>query len=413
MFFGLALRWIDAERAHGLGEALMRLCARLPGCLWLADRLLGPRDPGLRVRAMGLDFRSPLCVAAGLDKDARSYAALAALGFGGVEVGTVTARPQPGNEGRRIVRLLAERALFNRLGFPGEGAEAVATRLSERRTDAVIGINVGKTKTVELDDAVSDYRDSVRLLAPHADYIALNVSSPNTPGLTRLQSVERLSGLIEGVQEELRGPGPEERPPLLLKLAPDLADEEIERIAELALAHRLDGIVAVNTTVDTGGVTMTAALARCKEKGGGVSGPPLRARSHEVLRLLRRRVGDRMPLISVGGVDDADDAWQRILAGATLIQAYTGFVYGGPLWPRRLNRGLSRHLRDSPWSSIGEAVGKGIDAPPHRASHTDYGFTLFRSACATRSESGTSSAAASLYRLRKLGFRNPRSISLT
>jgi dihydroorotate dehydrogenase len=413
VFFRFVLRWVDAERAHGLVEALMRLWARLPGALWLTDRLLGPRDPGLRVKAMGLELRSPLCVAAGMDKNAKWYAPLAALGFGGIEVGTVTAKPQPGNEGLRIVRLLAERALFNRLGFPGEGAEIVAERLSKRRKGSVIGVNVGKTKVVELDQAVADYRDSVRILAPHADYIALNVSSPNTPGLTELQAVKRLDALIGGVRQELKASGGASAPPLLLKLGPDLADEEIERIAKLALQRQLDGIVAVNTTVDTGGVTMTGMLERCKPKGGGVSGPPLRARSHEVLRLLRRCVGDRIPLISVGGVDSAEDAWQRILAGATLVQAYTAFVYGGPLWPRRLNRGLSRHLRDSPWSSIGEAIGKEDEAVQQPASHTAYGFTLFRSACATSSESGTSSAAASLYRLRKLGLRNPRSISLT
>jgi dihydroorotate dehydrogenase len=361
MLFRFVLRWIDAERAHGLVEGLMRIYARVPGALWLTDRLLGPRDPGLRVKAMGLDFRSPLCVAAGMDKNATWYAPLAALGFGGVEVGTVTAHRQPGNELPRMMRLLEERALFNRLGFPSDGAEAVARRLGGSRTRAVIGVNVGKTRKVELDDAVADYCESVRILAPHADYIALNVSSPNTPGLTEMQTVERLEALIDGVQAELKASGRAGSPPLLLKLGPDLADREIERVAALAAQRRLDGIIAVNTTVKTDGVTMTDAFARCREKGGGVSGPPLRERSYEVLRLLRRCVGDRVPLVSVGGVDSAADAWQRILAGATLVQAHTAFVYGGPLWPQRVNRGLSRHLRDSPWSSMVEAIGGGAE----------------------------------------------------
>jgi dihydroorotate dehydrogenase len=359
VFFRLVLRWIDAEKAHRLVERLMQDLARLPGVLRLSDRLLGPRDPRLRVEAMGLEFRSPLCVAAGMDKNATWYAPLAALGFGGVEVGTVTAHQQSGNPHPRMMRLLKDRALFNRLGFPSDGAEAVAPRLRDRRTKAVIGVNVGKTREVDIDDAVSDYRESVRLLAHNADYIALNVSSPNTPGLTKMQSTERLDALIGGVQAELKLSQRSKKTPLLLKLGPDLANHEIEEIAALALRHRLDGIIAVNTTVKAKGVKMTDALKRCMAEGGGISGPPLQARSYEVLRLLRRCVGDQVSLVSVGGVEGGADAWQRILAGASLVQAHTAFVYGGPLWPRRVNRGLSRQLRDSPWESINEAIGHG------------------------------------------------------
>lgn len=362
LFFRWVLRWVDAERAHRLVEGLMRGFARLPGALRAVDFLLRPRDPGLRIRAMGVEFRGPLCVAAGMDKDGRWHQSLAALGFGAIEVGTVTARPQPGNPPPRMMRILSRRALFNRLGFPSEGAEAVAGRLLDRRTGATIGVNVGKSREVELDDAVADYRESVRRLAPHADYIVLNVSSPNTPNLTAMQTVERLDALLDGVEEELDAVAGTRRPPLLLKLGPDLADDEIERIAALAVRRRLDGIVAVNTTVSGEGLETTEALERSFERGGGVSGPPLRARSLEVLRLLRRCVGDRVVLVSAGGVESAEDAWQRILAGAVLVQAHTALVYGGPLWPRRLNRGLARRLRESPWSSLEEAVGQGSDA---------------------------------------------------
>ncbi len=340
----------------------MRVLSRIPGALPLLGWLLRPRDPGLRVNAMGLDFRSPLGVAAGLDKNATAFEALGALGFGAVEVGTVTARAQEGNPERpRVTRLPRDRALLNALGFPNDGSEAVAERLARRRTPAVIGANVGKTKAVEVEDAVPDYRETVRALGPRADYVALNVSSPNTPGLRRMQSVEHLTALVEGVREELRGCVPGRNVPLLVKLAPDLSDEEIEEIADMALRLELDGIIAVNTTIDTTLAHDSEAEIASQQHGGGLSGRPLQQRSIEVLCLLHTRVGDRLTLVSVGGIESADDVWERILAGASLVQAYTAFVYGGSLWPRRLNRGLARRLRDSQWSSIGEAVGRGAE----------------------------------------------------
>jgi len=336
----------------------MRVLARIPGALALIGWLLRPRDPDLHVEAMGLGFATPLGVAAGLDKNATAFGTLGALGFGAVEVGTVTARVQDGNPERpRVSRLPRDRALLNALGFPNDGSEAVAARLARRRTPVTIGANVGKTKAVEVRDAVPDYRETVRALAPHADYIALNVSSPNTPGLRQMQSAERLTALVAGVREELRAGGRDL--PLLVKLAPDLDDEEIAVIAALALRLELDGIIAVNTTVDTPLARESAAELAAQRHGGGLSGRPLQARALEVLHLLRAEVGDRLTLVSVGGIESADDAWQRILAGASLVQAYTAFVYNGPLWPRRVNRGLARRLRASQWSSIGEAVGKG------------------------------------------------------
>ncbi|HEV7771404.1 MAG TPA: quinone-dependent dihydroorotate dehydrogenase [Solirubrobacterales bacterium] len=359
-FFRLVLRRIDAERAHSFAIRALRLLAAIPGALALIDWLLRPRDEGLRVHALGLDFRSPLGVAAGVDKDATAFEPLLALGYGAVEVGTVTAVGQPGNARPRATRLPRDRALLNAMGFPNEGAATVADRLARRRSAQVVGINVGKSKVVELDDAVADYRESVRRLAPYADYVVLNVSSPNTPGLREMQTVDRLSALINGVREELRSAG---RPlPLLVKLAPDLPNREIEEIAGWALRTELDGIIAVNTTTDLSVAVASQTEIAAQTHGGGISGRPLQRRAVEVLRLLHTRTEGRLALISVGGVETAEDAWQRILGGATLVQAYTGFVYGGPLWPRRINRGLARLLRDSQWGSLAEAVGKGSSA---------------------------------------------------
>jgi dihydroorotate dehydrogenase len=324
----------------------------------LVRRLLAPRDPHLRVHALGLDFASPLGLAAGFDKDATAFDAYASLGFGFVEVGTITARAQPGNPGTRVFRLPRERALVNRMGFPNGGAEAAAARLRAREAGgAVVGVNVGKTKLAE--DAVADYQASVRALAPHADYLVLNVSSPNTPGLRDMQGVERLAELIAAVRAALAEEP--ERVPLLVKIAPDLSDEQLDAIADLALRERLDGLIAVNTTVDRGVLRDPTAPGVPSE--GGISGPPLKPRAVAVLQRLHARTGGQITLISVGGVETAADAWERIRAGATLVQAYTGFVYGGPLWPRRINRGLARRAREAGLGSVQEAVGAARTTP--------------------------------------------------
>lgn len=360
LLYRLVLERIEPERAHALAAWAMRVLARVPGALALLSRLSRPRDAGLRVRAMGLELESPLGVAAGVDKDATWFEGLGALGFGFVEIGTVTPRPQPGNPRPRVSRLPRDRALVNALGFPGEGAEAVAPRLARRRGPAVLGANVGRNKDTPEERAVEDYRRAAAALAPHADYVAVNVSSPNTPGLTGMQSPARLRELLTGVREELAAAGRAELP-LLVKLGPDLDDEAVAGIADLALELGLDGIIAVNTSTDASLAAGSAAEVAALRHGGGVSGPPLRERALAVLRLLRSRVGDRVTLVAAGGIDDHDDAWERILAGATLVQAHTGLVYGGPLWPRRVNRGLARRLRESPYATLGEAVGREPD----------------------------------------------------
>jgi len=352
--FKLVLERLDAETVHRLVGSTLRVATRPRLIRRLLDRLLAPRDPRLRVRALGLDFPSPIGVAAGLDKEGTWFEGLGALGFGFVEVGTVTARPQPGNPRPRVSRRSGERALVNSMGFPNPGAAVVAKRLRRLGRQTLVGVNIGKTKAVAIEDVAADYAACAALVAGCADYLVLNVSSPNTPGLRAMQAADQLAALIGAVRSGLTPDAP--RLPLLIKIAPDLGDEEIDAIADLALELGVDGIVAVNTTVDPavvrGGAHDTVA--------GGISGAPLKARAIEVLARLRSRVGERLVLISVGGVETPHEALERIAAGATLVQVYTAFVYGGPLWPSRMNRGLSKLVREGGWSSVQEAIGTGV-----------------------------------------------------
>jgi dihydroorotate dehydrogenase len=312
----------------------------------------------LRVRALGLDFPGPLGLAAGFDKDARGTAGLGALGFAFVEVGTVTARPQPGNDRPRMFRLPADRALVNRMGFNNDGAAAAADRLRRqgggRRsgTRTIVGVNIGKTRAVPQEQAAADYAASARAVAGVADYVAVNVSSPNTPGLRDLQAADRLRPVLTAVRAALdEGAAGGQRVPLLVKIAPDLADADVDAVADLAVGLGLDGIIATNTTVSRDGLASSPAEIAAAG-AGGLSGPPLRRSAEAVLRRLRARAGDRLVLIAAGGIETPDDAWERLRAGATLVQAYTGFVYGGPLWPRRIHTGLAQRVRAAGLSSV-------------------------------------------------------------
>jgi len=333
LFDHLATR-TDAERAHHAGFLAIR--AGRP----VARHTLG-RRAGEPVERMGLRFPGVLGLAAGFDKNAVGIDALAALGFGFVEVGTVTGRPQPGNPRPRLFRLPTDRAVVNRMGFNNDGAELVAERLARRRrTGVVVGVNIGKTKVVPEDQAVDDYRLSTRMLAPHADYLVVNVSSPNTPGLRDLQAVERLQPLLAAVRREaLRAT--DRYVPLLVKIAPDLSDDDVLAVADLVVADRLDGIVATNTTISRDGLRSTAAEVE-RAGAGGLSGAPLLHRSLEVMRMLRSRMGEEPTLIGVGGIATIGDAVERLAAGADLLQAYTALIYQGPTWPGRMNRALAR-----------------------------------------------------------------------
>jgi dihydroorotate dehydrogenase len=324
----------DAETAHRVAFTAIRAAGPA-----LSER----RREAPTVHAMGIAFPAVLGLAAGFDKNAVGIDALAALGFGFVEVGTVTGEPQPGNPRPRLFRLPADRAIVNRMGFNNDGAEVVAGRLAERsrrrHRPVVVGVNIGKTKLVPDDEAVADYEKSTRLLAPYADYLVVNVSSPNTPGLRDLQAVERLGPLLSAVRRRADAVT-DRRVPLLVKIAPDLSDADALGVADLATELGLDGIVATNTTVGRDGLRSDAADVD-RAGAGGLSGAPRRDRALDVLRLLRKQVGPEMTVIGVGGIGGVDDARERLAAGATLLQAYTGFVYGGPAWPRRVHAALS------------------------------------------------------------------------
>jgi dihydroorotate dehydrogenase len=334
------LLWLlPAETAHHLTFAALRIAARIPGVRSLLRALFGVSHPALPVRALGLTFPNPLGLAAGFDKDARGYGALADLGFGFIEVGTVTAQPQPGNPRPRLFRLAEDRALINRMGFNNEGADAMARRLSQPRR-CIVGVNLGKTKVVPEERAVEDYVASAERLGPLADYVVVNVSSPNTPGLRNLQAVDKLRPLLAAVRETLNRVVPDRRVPLLVKIAPDLSDEDVDAVADLALDLSLDGIIATNTTLSRDG--LRTPTERVDAIGaGGLSGAPLEARALEVLRRLHTRAGDRLVLIAAGGIETPDDAWERLRAGATLVQVYTALIYEGPGLPKRVLRGLA------------------------------------------------------------------------
>jgi len=348
---------IDAERAHHAGMGALHGLLRVPGLGALLRRLLAPRDPRLAVDALGLRFASPLGVAAGFDKEGAWSGALGTLGFAFAEVGTATAQPQTGASRPRIFRLIADRALINRMGFPNPGAAVIAARIAGERRRIPVGANIGRTRAVADEQTAADYAASARELAPVADFLVINVSSPNTPGLRDLQTTARLRELIAAVRTEIAATAATGRGvPLLVKISPDLADDDIDAIADLALETGLDGIVAVNTTTTRDGL-LTPATDVEAIGAGGLSGAPLAGRSSAVLRRLRDRLGDRVVLISVGGIDGPEEAWARIAAGATLVQAYTGFVYGGPLWPARVNRGLARLVSAAGHATIADAIG--------------------------------------------------------
>ncbi|WP_411700889.1 quinone-dependent dihydroorotate dehydrogenase [Conyzicola sp.] len=334
-FFSTVLTRIDPERAHHLAFVVIQ---RLPlaGIGALVRRFTRP-DPSLAVTALGLTFDSPFGVAAGFDKDGNAIRGLGQLGFGHVEVGTITARPQPGNPRPRLFRLVADSAVINRMGFNNHGAAAARDRLAKeasRSSRPVIGVNIGKSRVVEVDDAIADYLESTMLLAPAADYLVVNVSSPNTPGLRGLQELDKLKPLLSAVQ------GAAGSTPVLVKIAPDLADDEVRRITALALELGLDGIIATNTTLSRENLATDPAIVEAAG-AGGLSGAPLAARSLELLVLIRSLVPAHFCVISVGGVDTAADVRARLDAGATLVQGYTAFLYRGPFWARSINRGLA------------------------------------------------------------------------
>jgi dihydroorotate dehydrogenase len=348
------LRWLlfrlDPELAHRLGMRVLRVLGRRP-----LARLVRPRPaPSLRVSAFGLEFESPLGLAAGFDKGQVNAAGLFALGFSHLEIGTITPRPQAGNPPPRLFRLPERRALINRMGFNNDGLEACAARLARLRPGerpGPVGVNLGRNKDTPNDRAEEDYLRCIDGLHAWADYLVVNISSPNTPGLRELQGRAALERLLAACAGRVRAL---ERPrPLLVKLAPDLDDQALDEAVEVAVAAGAAGVVATNTTLDRAGV---AGHPRAAE-AGGLSGAPLERRATEVVRRVYDRARGRLAVVGVGGIFTAEDAYRKIRSGASLVQLYTGFVYEGPRAPVRILRGLEALLRRDGLRSVGEAVG--------------------------------------------------------
>jgi len=348
---------LPPETAH---EFALNSLSIAPG---LTRTLLGDRykrTPFGKLRRFGLTFSNPVGLAAGFDKDGVALDGLAALGFGFIEAGTVTYHPQPGSKRPRLFRLPQDKALINRAGFNNEGARAFAKRIARGRPDCVLGVSIGKSKVVALEDAIADYLKSFEVVYPIADYLAVNVSSPNTPGLRELQKAHQLEELLRALQtrnEELA-----ERPdgrgvlPLLVKLSPDLDGDELQSIVAVAIRNNIAGLIATNTTIARAPLkTRVEEVEACG--AGGLSGAPLRGRSLEMIATLYHMTGGSIPLIGVGGIFTAEDAWQIISAGASLVQIYTGFIYEGPGIARNINDGLRRIISERGFVSLDEAVG--------------------------------------------------------
>lgn len=334
---------LDAERAHEMGMAALKH--------GLAPSVRSPGFPFGPIHRFGLEFQNPLGLAAGFDKNGIAVNELAALGFGFVEVGTVTFQPQEGNPKPRMFRLSEDEALLNRLGFNNDGATVVAERLRNLKRRCVVGINIGKNKDVPNAEAAEDYLKTFDLLHPYADYVAINISSPNTPNLRELQRSENLEQIIEALQRR------KTHKPLLVKIAPDLSETEIEAIVDTCLRYAISGIIATNTTISRAGVN-----ANMIERfgSGGVSGKPLTNRSNAVISAVYRLSSGKLPIVGVGGIFTSQDAFDKIAAGASLIQAYTGFVYGGPHFARNVTEGLTKILKTAGFETLDSAVGTNV-----------------------------------------------------
>ncbi len=337
---------LDSEKAHEVGVDAMALLGRVTPLCRVLERLNRLPAAARPVEAFGLRFPNTVGLAAGFDKNARAWPAAAALGFGHVEIGTVTALAQPGNPKPRMFRYPAEQAVINRMGFNNEGCEAVAARLAKQpgvgRRRIPLGVNLGKSKVADLDQAVADYLTSFAKLADYADYLVLNVSSPNTPDLRKLQDEERLRellGAITAANRERAAQSGKTRVPVLLKIAPDLSYRQIDAVLTAIAEFGLDGIIATNTTLARPGYFASV------NEAGGLSGAPVRTRSTQIVRYIALATGGRLPIIGVGGITDAASAGEKLDAGATLVQVYTGMIYRGPFFARDLAHGLSERQR--------------------------------------------------------------------
>ncbi len=352
--FRYLLSRVDPELIHDLTIAGVSRASGLPPIHSLMRRSLAPETQGMSIKALGFDFAHPLGLAAGFDKDGRALGAMHALGFSFIEIGTVTPRPQPGNPRPRIFRLTEDDALINRMGFPSAGMETVVRKLQTgRRPPVPIGVSLGKAKDTPLAEAYQDYCSVLERVYPHADFFVVNVSSPNTPGLRQLQTRAFLTELLAELRATLLSLAANADPkPVLLKLSPDMAFDEIDTALELALAYGIRGIIATNTTTAHSGLHSPRQV-----EAGGLSGRPLRARSTEIIQHIFRRTQGKLCIIGVGGVFSGSDIWEKMCAGATLVQAYTGLIYKGPMFVKRAVSELQRRMRQEGISSLSEIVG--------------------------------------------------------
>lgn len=345
---------LDAEHSHNVTLRLLHAVDRIPGAHALLRNRYAKRIPSLPVEVMGLRFPNPLGLAAGLDKEARCVAPLLDFGFGFLELGTVTPQPQAGNPKPRLFRLTRHAAIINRMGFNSSGLTDFLANLSAQARRGVIGINLGKNKLTPDAHALDDYLKGLRAVYAHADYVTLNISSPNTPGLRALQQEAPLAALLAALktEQELLTRAHGRHVPIALKIAPDLDNNEIDGIARLLVVHRMDAVIATNTTITRPDMEHEP-LAR---ENGGLSGQPLRVLSTQVIRRLYATLQGRVPIIGVGGISNADDAWEKLVAGADLIQLYTAFVYQGPDVVREIIRGLAEKVRALGASDLTDAL---------------------------------------------------------
>jgi dihydroorotate dehydrogenase len=333
---------IDPEKIHHLVFAVLRISGRIPGGKALLRLLFHFEHPQLERVIFGLKFKNPVGLAAGLDKDARIVDEMACLGYGFIEIGTLTPKPQPGNDKPRLFRLPEDQALINRMGFNNEGVAAAVERLRKRKSSVLVGGNIGKNKVTPNENAMDDYAYCFEALYPYVDYFVINVSSPNTPGLRELQEKEPLQKLLSHVITLSKQK--EKYKPVLLKIAPDLSPSQLDDIVYILKQTKTDGVIATNTTIDRSDL-MTPAAEVAAIGNGGLSGKPLTLRSTQVIAYLRNMLGKDFPIIGVGGIMAPEDAVEKLKAGADLVQIYTGFIYEGPGFVKRINRTILNYMK--------------------------------------------------------------------
>lgn len=347
---------LDAETSHKVTLGFLRIASKVPGFGALCRSLYRPHSDVLETKLMGLQFANPVGLAAGLDKNAECVPAFFNIGFSAIEVGTVTPKAQPGNEVPRLFRLPQHCALINRLGFPSIGVDAFLKNLRNVSRTGIVGINIGKNKDTLNSNAVEDYLTAFRAVYTSADYVAINISSPNTPNLRDLQKSDELDSLLKALKHEqiMLGKTRSIYVPIALKISPDLEESELQAIADLVLQNKLDAIIATNTTIDRDDISNDND--NVTNEIGGLSGRPLKKKSSHIVRILFNHLQGRIPIIGVGGIENADDAWDMLVAGADYLQIYTGLIYQGPAIVRRICTGLEKRVSAAGCASLGEAV---------------------------------------------------------